>query len=262
MIVGAGDTAYADRIGTDDGVNWQVFRPGEPLRDPGDRRDPRLRGQVRRRRPRAPLRQSDHARDHQGAPGDQSRRPPRAGARDRLPDLRAARARQADQGRDHVGRRRRLRVRPVPDHHASTAAPATASRSATCSRAIAAARSSTPPAGRDATSSTPAATGWDGLETKPVPVVPDPPQHAAAAAEAGKVVGVAQPAARSSCPTSATASIFVFRVFEKMSYALVMRSTAPDLHRRRGADALTAPQRVAEKGLRPLFLLGRRSARA
>ena len=34
MIVGAGDTAYADRIGTDDGINWQVFRPGEALRDP------------------------------------------------------------------------------------------------------------------------------------------------------------------------------------------------------------------------------------
>src|SRR5688572_8756581 len=34
VIIGAGDTAYADRIGTDDGVNWQVFRPGTALRDP------------------------------------------------------------------------------------------------------------------------------------------------------------------------------------------------------------------------------------
>jgi hypothetical protein len=34
VIVGAGDTAYADRIGSADGVNWQVFRQGQPLHDP------------------------------------------------------------------------------------------------------------------------------------------------------------------------------------------------------------------------------------
>jgi LysM repeat protein len=34
VIVGEGDTMYADRIGTADGVNWQVFRPGEAVHDP------------------------------------------------------------------------------------------------------------------------------------------------------------------------------------------------------------------------------------
>jgi LysM repeat protein len=34
VIVGQGDTAYADRIGTNSGVNWQVVRPGSALRDP------------------------------------------------------------------------------------------------------------------------------------------------------------------------------------------------------------------------------------
>jgi hypothetical protein len=34
VIVGQGDLAYADRIGSNDGVNWQVFRPGNALRDP------------------------------------------------------------------------------------------------------------------------------------------------------------------------------------------------------------------------------------
>src|SRR4051794_29693032 len=34
VIVGAGDVAYADRIGSNDGVNWQVFRQGVPLHDP------------------------------------------------------------------------------------------------------------------------------------------------------------------------------------------------------------------------------------
>lgn len=34
VIVGAGNTAYADRIGTDSGLNWQIFRQGVPLNDP------------------------------------------------------------------------------------------------------------------------------------------------------------------------------------------------------------------------------------
>ena len=34
VIVGAGDLAYADRIGATEIVNWQVFRPGVTLRDP------------------------------------------------------------------------------------------------------------------------------------------------------------------------------------------------------------------------------------
>jgi hypothetical protein len=34
VIVGQGDLAYADRLGSNDGVNWQVFRPGIVLHDP------------------------------------------------------------------------------------------------------------------------------------------------------------------------------------------------------------------------------------
>ena len=34
VIVGAGNTAYADRIGSNSGLNWQVFRQGVPLYDP------------------------------------------------------------------------------------------------------------------------------------------------------------------------------------------------------------------------------------
>ncbi len=34
VVVGQGDTAYADRIGTSDPANWQVFRAGGALRDP------------------------------------------------------------------------------------------------------------------------------------------------------------------------------------------------------------------------------------
>src|SRR5258708_10919930 len=34
VIVGAGDTAYADRIGTNAGLNWQVFRPRVAITGP------------------------------------------------------------------------------------------------------------------------------------------------------------------------------------------------------------------------------------
>jgi hypothetical protein len=34
VVVGAGDIAYADRMVASDGVNWQIFRPAEPLHDP------------------------------------------------------------------------------------------------------------------------------------------------------------------------------------------------------------------------------------
>ena len=140
VIVGPGDLAYADRIGSNDGVNWQVFRPGSSPARSRHRRSSGARGQVSRRCARAPLRQSDHARSHQGAPGNQPRRPAHARARGELPELRSARPRQADQGRDHVGGRRRLGAGPVPDHHDQPRC-ATASRSGTCSRATGAARS-------------------------------------------------------------------------------------------------------------------------
>ncbi|HEV8248256.1 MAG TPA: LysM peptidoglycan-binding domain-containing protein, partial [Polyangiaceae bacterium] len=34
VVVGAGDTTYADRIVATDVINWQVFRQGQPLSDP------------------------------------------------------------------------------------------------------------------------------------------------------------------------------------------------------------------------------------
>ena len=34
VVIGAGNTAYADRIGSNAAVNWQVFREGQVLRDP------------------------------------------------------------------------------------------------------------------------------------------------------------------------------------------------------------------------------------
>src|SRR5688572_7429214 len=34
VSVAVGNTAYADRIGSNDAINWQIFRPGQAVRDP------------------------------------------------------------------------------------------------------------------------------------------------------------------------------------------------------------------------------------
>ena len=73
------------------------------------------------------------------------------------------------------------------------------------------------------------APGWfSGTETKPSPVVPDPPNlQPAPTQSSGKVVGVSQVGTAVKLPDERTGLIFVFRVFDKLSYALVMRSTRP-----------------------------------
>jgi hypothetical protein len=68
-------------------------------------------------------------------------------------------------------------------------------------------------------------TGWlKGVDIKPVPVVPDPPgtpmdQQKAGAALAGS--------SAIKLPDERNGIVFVFRVFEKMSYAMVMRASKP-----------------------------------
>ena len=62
------------------------------------------------------------------------------------------------------------------------------------------------------------------FETKPVPVVPDPP---GTYAPADPKVGVAASGTTLKLPDERNGLIFVFRVFEKMSYAMVMSATRP-----------------------------------
>jgi hypothetical protein len=67
-----------------------------------------------------------------------------------------------------------------------------------------------------------------GMEIRPVPVVPDPPGAPPPPPIApGKVVGVAATGGSIKLPDERTGLIFVFRVFDKLSFALVMRSSRP-----------------------------------
>ena len=64
-----------------------------------------------------------------------------------------------------------------------------------------------------------------GLDMRPNPVVPDPPGLEQARTD-GKV-GVPIASGPLKLPDERNGLVFVFRVFEKMSYAMVMRSSRP-----------------------------------
>ena len=60
------------------------------------------------------------------------------------------------------------------------------------------------------------------MDTRPNPVVPEPPGSSVAGA-----TGVPISAGPLRLPDERNGLMFVFRVFDKMSYAMVMRSTRP-----------------------------------
>jgi hypothetical protein len=67
-----------------------------------------------------------------------------------------------------------------------------------------------------------------GLDIRRNPVVPEPPATAATATVDGKVVATADSASGPiKLPDERNGLVFVFRVFDKLSYALVMRASRP-----------------------------------
>jgi hypothetical protein len=225
VIIGAGDTAYADRIGTDDGVNWQVFRPGVALTDPDSGEvlgyEAKYVGDARVRRFGNPTTlhitkaRQEINRGDRLTPAREATYPtyiPRAPDKPIVGSIMSVDGGVSEFGQYQVitlnrGARDGMEVGHV----------------------LAAYRRGTEVggSGREVAFTAPR---WFGtMMGKPVPVVPDPPNLAPSqtASQEGKVVGVAQAGSVVKLPDERTGLVFVFRVFDKLSYGLVMRSTRP-----------------------------------
>ena len=223
VIVGAGDTAYADRIGTNDGVNWQLFRPGVALRDPESGEilgyEAKYVGDARVRRFGNPTTleilksRQEINRGDRLVPARETAFPtyvPRAPDKPIKGAIMSVDGGVSEFGQFQVitinrGARDGVEVGHVLASYRRGAVIGSSGRTADFFSARA----------------------FGGADIKPVPVVPDPPGAPAPAAEPGKVVGVAQASGPLKLPDERNGLVFVFRVFDKMSYALVMRSTRP-----------------------------------
>jgi len=221
VIIGAGDSAYADRIGSDDGLNWQVFRPGVALRDPDTGEilgyEAKYVGDARVRRYGHPTtlevvkaRQEINRGDRLVA-ARESTYPtymPRAPAKPISGQIMSVEGGVSEIGQFQIvtinrGARDGLEVGHVLASYrrgqvvgaSGRAAPLFDSRWAS------------------------------GLDMRPNPVVPDPPGLEQARTD-GKV-GVPIASGPIKLPDERNGLVFVFRVFEKMSYAMVMRTTRP-----------------------------------
>ncbi len=227
VIVGAGDTAYADRIGTNDGVNWQVFRPGVALRDPESNEilgyEAKYVGDARVRRFGNPTTleimktRQEVNRGDRLSPARETAFPtyvPRAPDKPIKGAIMSVDGGVSEFGQYQVitinrGARDGVEVGHVLASYRRGAVVGAAGRSTDfySERGFG---------------------GFGGMNTRPVPVVPDPPGTSApSSTEPGKVVGVAQASGPVKLPDERNGLIFVFRVFDKLSYALVMRSTRP-----------------------------------
>ena len=225
VIVGEGDTMYADRIGSADGVNWQVFRPGTAVVDPDTGEVLGLRSEVPGRRPREPLRQSDDADDHQGPrrdrPGDRlmpARETSFPSYMPRAPDKPIKGVIMSVDGGV-------VRAGPVPDRH---------NQSRRARRHRSGTRAGELPPRRDREPERHYAC------ERPRVGLPDAElaRRASPAAQRSALPTMPRGAtinrrARSSrdnhvqLPDERNGLVFVFRVFEKMSYAMVMKATKP-----------------------------------
>ena len=217
VVVGAGDLAYADRIIPSDGVNWQIYRPAAPLRDPdtgdilgyeakyvGDARvrrygDPttlevvKARMEVNRGDRLMPAREATFPSYMPHAPDKQIR----------------GRIMSVNEGVGELGQFQIITInRGLRDGIEAGHVLATYRRGVVVDRVYP--DGSSPPRWfRD----------W-GLDTRPNPVVPEPPQPP------GEVRRVRTSGAFR-LPDERNGLVFVFRVFDRMSYALVMRASRP-----------------------------------
>ena len=224
VIVGPGDTAYADRIGSGDGVSWQIFRPGQAVRDPESGEvlgfEAKYVGDARVRRFGHPTTleitkaRFEINRGDRLAPAREAIFPTYA---PRAPDKMVQGAIiSVDGGVSELGQyqivvlnrgaRDGLQVGHVLASYHRGATVDTTGRSRTFLE-------------------TAGGTSWMGAwEIKPNPFVPDPPGMSQ---PADVKVGRAAVGTTIKLPDERNGLVLVFRVFERMSYAMVMSATRP-----------------------------------
>lgn len=231
VVLSAGDLAYVDRLGSSAPLNWQVFRAGVPLRDPETGEilgyEARYVGDARVRRFGNPstleitrARQEINRGDLL-TPAREVAYPtfiPRAPSRHIRGSIMAVEGGVSEFGQFAIvslnrGSRDGIEVGHVLASYRRGG--------------IAGAPGMRGGATFDDMKGWVSNLGlgkWWGMEVKPNPVVPEPPRSAA---PADPTVGVTYTGGELRLPDERNGLIFVFRVFEKMSYGMVMRANRP-----------------------------------
>jgi hypothetical protein len=225
VIVGPGDTAYADRIGSNDGVNWQIFRAGDAVIDPENGEilgyEAKYVGDARVRKFGHPTTleitkaRQEINRGYKLTPARETSFPsyvPRAPESQIKGTIVSVDGGVSELGQYQVislnrGSRDGLQVGHVlASYHRGELVDTT---------------------GRTRTTLETSSGGFlfDSIGVKPNPVVPDPPNMNRDTGDA--TVGRTAVGTTIKLPDERNGLVFVFRVFEKMSYALVMSSTRP-----------------------------------
>ncbi len=229
VIVGQGDTAYADRIGSGSAINWQVFRQGVALRDPETGEilgiEAKYVGDARVRRFGNPTTleitkaRQEINRGDRLTPARETAFPsyvPRA------PDkLIRGMIMSVMEGVSELGQ-----FQVITINRGSRDGIEVGHVLATLRRGVlVTASGQTRSEGATGSSWISSLKWWNKGETKPVPVVQDsgrPAETADTSQSGARLEG-----SSFRLPDERTGLVIVFRVFEKMSYGLVVKATKP-----------------------------------
>ena len=235
VIVAQGDLAYADRIGSNDGVNWQVFRPGAILRDPDTAEilghEAKYLGDARVRRFGNPTTleitkaRQEINRGDRLAPAREVSFPsyiPRAPDKPIKGSIMSV-----DGGVSELGQYQIITINRGGRDGVEVGHVLASYRRGQVVTQRGSQELDSPKwfSGWNWGSWSWPEWAWGGGETKPMPVVPAPPaqQQSADMQRAGAPLMGRE----LRLPDERNGLIFVFRVFEKMSYAIVLKATRP-----------------------------------
>jgi LysM domain-containing protein len=229
VIVGQGDVAYADRIGSNSGVNWQVFRTGETLHDPETGEvlgvEAKYVGDARVRRFGNPTTievtkaRTEINRGDRLTPAREVTFPsyvPRAPDKPIKGVIMSVDGGVSELGQYQIitinrGARDGIEVGHVlaSYHRGAYVSPSGVTQNTL-----------------DTGSWFSGWDWWNRMNMKPNPVVPDSPGTQASSGDTA-AAGAKLEGSSIKLPDERNGLIFVFRVFEKMSYAMVMKATRP-----------------------------------